>query len=179
MYCFTVYRGLPASVRKGPFIKWYGHLGELRSLIPKECNMLLTSTATKRTKQQILETLLLSADDITIVEQSPTRPNLFHAKQYLDKNEALEKQFGSLIDKLKRKGTETRRTLIYSQTWKQCSVLFRMFEVYLGKKMYNGDIKPQNRMVDMYQHGTPEAVMSLPAAIGRNSLVNQPLRYQI
>lgn len=50
--CFTVYRGLPASVRKGPFRKWYGHLGELRSLIPKECNvMVLTATATKQTKQ--------------------------------------------------------------------------------------------------------------------------------
>ena len=66
IYCFIVYRGLPASVRKGPFRKWYGHLGELRSLIPKECNiMVLTATATKRTKQQILETLLFSADDIT------------------------------------------------------------------------------------------------------------------
>ena len=128
-------------------------------LIPKECNiMVLTATATKRTKQQIFETLHLSTDDITFVEQSPSRPNLFYAKQYLDKNDALEKQFGSLIDELKTKGTETPRTLIYCQTWKQCSVLFRMFEVYLGKEMYNGGVKPQNRMVDMYHAGTPEAV---------------------
>ena len=120
--------------------------------------MVLTATATKQTKQQILETLHLSTDDITFVEQSPNRPNLFYAKQYLDKNDALEKQFGSLIDELKTKGTETPRTLIYCQTRKQCSVLFRMFEVYLGKEMYNGGVKPQNRVVDMYHAGTPEAV---------------------
>ena len=63
--------------------------------------MVLTATATKRTKQQILETLHLSTHGITFVEQSPSRPNLFYAKQYLDKNDALEKQFGSLIDELK------------------------------------------------------------------------------
>ena len=48
--------------------------------------------------------------------------------------------------------------MIHCQTQKQCSVLFCMYEVYLGKEMYNGGVKPQYRMVDMYHTGTPEAV---------------------
>ena len=44
----------------------------------------------------------------------------------------------------------TPRTLIYCQTRKQCSVLFRIFEVFLGHGIFQGTIKPQNRIVEMY-----------------------------
>ena len=159
-YVFVFYlvcRGL-SNASKGPFRKWYGCLGELKSLIPKECSiMVLTATATKGTKEQILDALHLPAD-ITMIEQSPSRENLCYIKQYLDKNDPLEKKFGSLIDELKTIGIETPRTIIYCQTRKQCSVLFRLFEVYVGKKMFHGNIEPQNRVVDMYHAGTPTAV---------------------
>ena len=46
------------------------------------------------------------------------------------------------------------RTLIYCQTRKQCSLLFRLFEVYLGEQMYHQDKLPQNRIVNMYHAGT-------------------------
>ena len=79
---------------KGPFRKWYGCLGELRSLIPKECSMMaVTATATKETKEQIFGYHLPT--DIAVVEKSPSRENLFYSKQYLDKNDPLEKQFES------------------------------------------------------------------------------------
>ena len=120
--------------------------------------MVLTATATKSTKQQILDTLHLSVNDIQMVEQSPDRPNLLYVSQYLDKNEPLEKEFGSLITELKTKGTNTPRTLIYCQTRKQCSVLFRMFEVFLGKKMFHGKIQPPNRLFEMFHAGTPPRV---------------------
>jgi superfamily II DNA helicase RecQ len=89
------------NASKGPFRKWYGCLGELRFLVPKECGiMVVTATATKETKEQILDTLHLPAD-ITVIEKSPNRENLFYTKQYLDKNDPLEKQFGSLSNELK------------------------------------------------------------------------------
>jgi hypothetical protein len=51
------------------------------------------------TKDQILDTLQLPAD-ITVIEKSPSRENLIYTKQYLDKNDPLEKHFGSLINEL-------------------------------------------------------------------------------
>ena len=130
-------------------------MGEIRSLIPKTCRLIiLTATATKNTKKQILDTLHLLPDELAMVEQSPSRPNLYYIRQYLDKNEPLEKQFGSLINELKTMGIKTPRTLIYCQTHKQCSLLFRLFEVYLGGQMYHQDNLPQNCIVVMYHAGT-------------------------
>ena len=91
---FVYCRGLP-DAGKGPFRKWYGCLGELRSLIPKECSMMaVNATATKETKELILDTFHLPTD-IAVVEKSPSRENLFYSKQYLEKNDPLEKQFES------------------------------------------------------------------------------------
>ena len=120
--------------------------------------MVLTATATKVTKQQILTTLQLSSSEIKIVEQSPDRPNLFYVTQYLDKNESMEGTFSSLIHEFKLMGTKTPRTLIYYQTCKQCAVIFRVFEVYLGKQMYHASISTRNRIIEIYDAGTPASV---------------------
>ena len=53
---------------------------------------------------------------------------------------------------------KTPRTIIYCQTRRQCSVLFRMFEVYLANDMYNGENKYENRVVEMYHAGSPDTV---------------------
>lgn len=128
-----------------PFRKWYGCLGELRSLIPTATRLvILTATATKATKEEILNTLHLSGEDIKFIEQSPDRPNIKYCAQYLDKNEPLEASFSTLIEELKTMRGNTQRTLIYCQTRKQCSVLFLMFEVFLGHGIFQGTIKPQN-----------------------------------
>ena len=63
--------------------------------------------------------------------------------------------FSSLICEVKELNTKTVRTLIYRQTWKQCSVLFRVFEVYLGKHMYHSDVSPKSWIVEMYHAVTP------------------------
>lgn len=121
--------------------------------------MVLTATATKATKDQILETLNLSSNDVLMVQQTPDRPNLFYSKQYVDKNDPLEVVFGNLINEIETMGVDTPRTLVYCQTRKQCSVLFRMFEVFLGSKMYSdGSTSPQKRLVEMFHAGTPKRV---------------------
>ena len=118
----------------------------------------MTATATKATKTEILSTLHLSEDDVKFVEQSLDRPNLKYSVQYLDKNEPLQASFSTVIADLKSLGSNAPRTLIYCQTRKQCSVLFRVFEVFLGQSMFNGTSKPQNRIVEMYHAGTPPRV---------------------
>ena len=120
--------------------------------------MVLTATATKVTKQQILNTLHLPSTEIRFVEQSPDRPNLFYVAHYLDKNEPMETAFSSLVQEVKSMGTKIPRTLIYCQTRKQGAVIFRVFEVYLGKQMYHKSISTRNRVVEMYHAGTPASV---------------------
>ena len=118
----------------------------------------MTATATKATKSEILSTLHLSEDEIKFVEQSPDRPNLKYTVEYLDKNEPLQASFSTIIADLKSLGLTAPRTMIYCQTRKQCSVLFRVFEVFLGQNIFNGTNRPQNRMVEMYHAGTPTRV---------------------
>ena len=120
--------------------------------------MVLTATATKATKQQILHTLRICEKDFQLIEQSPDGPNLFCGMSYLDKNDEIELAFSSLISEVKELNTETARTLIYCQTRKQCSVIFRVFEVYLGMHLYHTTTLPKNRIVEMYHAGTPASV---------------------
>ena len=156
VFCF--YRGFSTG-KKIPFRKWYGCLSELRSLIPDDCQLLiLTATATAETKQQIAASLQLNLDEIKMIEESPDRANLFYVAQYVDKNDSIEGAFSSLIFEVKSIGVATPRTIIYCQTRKQCSVLFRVFEVYLGKAMFCGKLIPQNRFVEMYHAGTANSV---------------------
>lgn len=147
-----------SHVKKAPFRKWYGCLGELISLIPEKSNvMVLTATATKKSKHEILESLNLPADT-SIIQQSPNRKNIKYIKQYLDKNCPLEQQFGFLLKELKEDQVKTPRTIIYCQTRKQCAIIFRLFEFYLGKNMYKAEEVPENRMVEMYHAGTADTV---------------------
>lgn len=100
----------------------------------------------------------MSMEDVKMIEQSPDRPNLLYLVEYLDKSDGLEVQFGKLIKELKASGVKTPRTVIYCQTRKQCSILYRMFQVYLGGKFFHGAAIPQNRLVEMYHSGTPDTV---------------------
>ena len=127
-------------------------------MIPSECKLIvLTATATKSTKQQILEALHLPPST-GYVEQSPDKKNIFFSREYMDKNESLDILFGHLIDELIEKNIETPRTIIYCQTRKQCAVLFRLFEVNLQEKIFYGESKPRNRIIEMYHAGTPKSV---------------------
>ena len=121
---------------------------------------MLTATATKKSKHEILESLNLSSNT-TVIQQSPNRKNIKYTKHYLDKKCPLEVQFGFLINELKENGLKIPRTIVYCQTRRQCSVLFRMFEVYLAKHMYNSEDRPENRIVEMYHGGSPDTVKNI------------------
>jgi superfamily II DNA helicase RecQ len=131
----------------------------MRSLIPKQCQiMILTATATKATKLKIIDTLQLSFDDVKMIEKSLDRPNISYVVNYLDKNEPIEAAFSSLICEVKSSNVTTSRNIIYCQTRKQCSVIFRVFEIFLGKHMFYGKSSPDNRIVEMYHAGSPSSV---------------------
>ena len=88
-------RGL-SHLKKGPFRKWYGCLGQLRSLIPDSCKIIvLTARATKKSRHEIFESLNLPSNT-TVIQQSPNRKNVKYTKHYLDKKCPVEVQFGFL-----------------------------------------------------------------------------------
>ena len=119
--------------------------------------MVLTATATKKSKHDILESLNLPADT-SIIQLSPNRKKILYIKQCLDKNCLLEQQFGFLLKELKEERVKTPRTIIFCQTRKQCAIIFRMFEFYQGKNMYRAEELPENWMVEMYHAGTVNTV---------------------
>ena len=120
--------------------------------------IILTATATKTTKEHILTSLHLTMEDVHLVEQSPNRPNIQYNVQYLEKGNSMEMALQSLVEQVKQHGAKTPRCLIYCQTRKQRSVVYRIFVVLLGKQLFHGEGLPQNRLVDMYHAGTPPNV---------------------
>ena len=57
-----------------------------------------------------------------------------------------------------QKRSDSKRTIIYRQTVKQCAHLFRKFELELGSDMCDGEENPKNRLVEMLNSGSPESV---------------------
>ena len=100
----------------------------------------------------------MKSSQIYKIEKSPNRPNLMFNLTYLDKDIPYECLFSRLIGDVKKHGVSTDRTLIYCQTRKQCSVLFRLIQISLGDNMYYDKCKPRNRIVEMYHAGTPSSV---------------------
>ena len=92
------------------------------------------------------------------VKRSPNRNNLKYSLQYIDNNMPLEMVFRGIIDEMLQNGITTERTLIHCQTRKHCGLIFRLFEIHLRDKLYNGINRPQNRIVEMYHAGTPDQV---------------------
>ena len=116
----------------------------------------LTATATPKTKAKIFE--LLELREPKEIVESPNKPNVRYAIQKLRNSLPVLENFRCLIDELKEKGIDSKRTIIYCQTVKQCAHLFRKFELELGSDMYDGEENPKNRLVEMLHSGSPESV---------------------
>lgn len=83
---------------------------------PLTCNFIvLTATAMKATKSEILSTLHLSEENVKFIEQSPDSSNLKYTVQYLDENEPLEVAFSALIAEIKIMGETQMHTNIARQ----------------------------------------------------------------
>ena len=153
-------RGLPGARQSNvPFICWYGNLGEFRSLLPDDVNMVVvTASATKETRSIIYESLKLS-HTTAVVSKSPDRSNLQYILQYMDKNIPLDLLFNEVIEDIESNGIRAIRSIVYFQTRKQCAVLYRVFETALGDSFYKDAVPNCKRsLVDMYHAGTPEPV---------------------
>ena len=153
VHCMTEWGISSANNKKHVFCKWYSRINEARSLT-KVPFMALTVTATKATKDKIFE--LLEFTYLVEVLASPNRNNISYCIQALDKNLTLAENFRCVIDEILRKGRNSFRTIIYCQTMKQCSILYKTFELELQQSFYlDMVVNPLNRLVEMLHSGTP------------------------
>ena len=152
-------RGFSRS-QKQPFRKWFGLLGEIRSLLQNGIQMsVFTATATKLTKDKIFEVLGLIKMRTYVFEKSPLKHNLRFSVEYVANNMPIDKIFAPLLENLKRNNCKTARVIIFCQTRNQVALIWRTFEFQLGSLMYGpGESVLQNRIVEMFHAGTPPSL---------------------
>ena len=150
----SVSRGTSEGKKMAAFRECYGHLHELRSLAPNAKMIALTATATKLTKETILNILLMEKP--FEIQESPNKPNVTYSVKCIQKDEDHEMYFEFLVKELKSKGTSCERTIIYCQTIKQCSIIYGTIKGMLGNDIYfQTDENPSN--VEMLHSCTPSA----------------------
>ena len=99
--------------RGASFRTEFAKLEEVRSLLHLNTRiMALTATATKSSQKQICRTLGMVKPNIIAV--SPDRPNIEYRVKF--KRDTVEEQFSPLVEELKRKRTETDRSVIFCRS---------------------------------------------------------------
>lgn len=97
--------------------------------------------------------LNLSALSTYSIEKPPLRRNI-----YVHKEQPLESVF-AFIQELKTKRIEADKCIIFCQTRKQCSLIYRMFQVALGNiNFLNGSSDYEHCLVHMFHAGSPNSV---------------------
>ena len=155
VHCVTEWGTSSNNKQRSAFRVWYSRLNEFRSLVDAPF-ITLTATATPKTKAKMFE--LLKLREPKEIVESPDKPNVRYAIQKLRNSLPVLENFRCLLDELKEKGIDSKRTIIYCQTVKQCAHLFRKFELELGSDMYDGEENPKNRLVETLHSGSPESV---------------------
>ncbi len=133
---------------------------ELKSLLHSSTrNAVFTATATKATKHTIYQMLNLNAFSTFEIEKSPLRGNISYQFSQISKDKSLDTIFKTLIGELEDKGEKAERCIVFCQTRKQCSVLYRLFTAALGKKNFVGSSSSYDHcLVQMFHAGSPDSV---------------------
>ena len=83
------------------------------------------------TRGHIFKTLHLGKET-TIIEKSPERSNLLYVAKYVKARMPFEHIFGGVLTELQEYGAKTDKTMIYCQTRKQATIIFRTFTAFSG-----------------------------------------------
>eukprot|EP00794_Sanderia_malayensis_P004367 gene4367-4948_t len=118
-----------------------------------------TATATKSTKAAIISALNLAPVSTSVFEKSPIKSNLLFFTTYVGNDTKFEVVFSELINELVTKGKKTKRRIIFCQSRNQTALIWKMFELKLGKAFYADDSDdPRCRIMEMFHAGTPSSV---------------------
>ena len=112
MYNLNFFGGTSQDNKMAAFRESYGKLFELRSLVSDIPLIALTATATHLTKDTIVS--ILHMEHFVEIKKSPNKTNLRYVVHCMDKK----------ADTLRRERQNSVRTIVYSQTIKQCSIIY-------------------------------------------------------
>ena len=129
----------------------YADLHELRTLAPSVRMMALTATATKETKETIIDVLRMK--DVYEVAESPNKSNITYVVNYMPKDSEVQDYLSWIVKEIK--GGKTDKTTVYCQTIKQCSLVYGLLKSMKGKCMYNASLECP--VLEMLHSCTPDA----------------------
>ena len=139
-------------------------IDEVRSLIPKDVNMMaLTATATRSLRASI--TSILDIYDPIVIAVSPCKVNIIYA---VEPCESLEQSFGPFVERLRSERTNMPRIIVYCRSYTDCADLYIYFRQNLGTMFTEPPGAPdilRYRMVDIFTSITDpnvkECILSL------------------
>jgi ATP-dependent DNA helicase RecQ len=103
------------------FRSWFGHVGEIRSLVPGTPMMARTATATKEMQRKIKK--LLQMDSPMELSDSPNRNNIVIL---VDKHSSSTDVFSSICHKIDVERENYPRTLVF------CKTILDVSKVYIA-----------------------------------------------
>lgn len=111
--------------RGDTFRREFSRIGELRSIIPSNVNvMALTATASRTLRRNVMK--MLGMKNASVVSVSPNKHNI---KYIVKRFSTLEECFGLLVDELLCKQDHImEKVLIFCQTIDDCSTLYFYFK---------------------------------------------------
>lgn len=116
----------------------------------------MTATATEDTRETIFEVLLMTGP--RIVTESPNKANISYVVQYMGKNASLADYLSWISNEVKDCGSAATRTIIYTQTIKQCAVVYSTLKTLLGDKIYSSEERnPKTVLLEMLHSCTPQS----------------------
>ncbi|XP_052062841.1 bifunctional 3'-5' exonuclease/ATP-dependent helicase WRN-like [Mytilus californianus] len=131
--------------RKEAFRKWFGNIGELRSLFPEATVLALSATCTVNIRQKVMKILQLT-DDTKEINMSPNKSNIKLVSSKI-KNE-IEMGMTWLVDALDEKKGDFPRTIIYCSSINDTSKLY---------KYITTELPSCTKYVEMFHSETPDS----------------------
>ena len=97
-------------------------------------------------------------NDPHIVTESPNKANISYVVQYMGKNATLAEYLTWISNEVKDCGSEATRTIIYTQTIKQCAVVYSTLKTLLGDKIYSSEERnPKTVLLEMLHSCSPQS----------------------
>ena len=135
--CKYIYRG-------ENFRTAFARLGELRSIIPNKVKiMALTATTTRQVFEMVVDKL--SMKDVKVINMPPQRTNITLIVKQIQPLLEFVSELASEIQTLK---TDYPKTIIFCQTYSDCSTVFIMLEDLLGENFTD----PPGYPIDMHEY---------------------------
>lgn len=132
-------------------------IGEIRSLIPREANILaLTATATTTLRKHVIS--ILGMKDPHIIAVSPSKENIVYGVTDFT---SIAETFTPILERLKSQRINSPKMIIFCEKINHCSALYDFFRSSLGEYFTEPPDAPdlsRFRLVEMYTSCTPEGV---------------------